>query len=1044
MASTGEENVASSLAENPAPPKDLQKSCLKWNFIFTTSCVFAVLLDPLFLYIPILNDHIKCLKLDNNLKITALILRSVTDLFYIANIIFQVCRFENCSPSIKRFLPESCSSKLITSLIKSFRELLPEVSNEVPKPSITKEIRESSIIVDILAILPLPQVVILIFFSKMRASRSFRKLMNFLVMVQYVPRVLRIYISCKKSKKPFKGQIALWVKGVLNFFLYILVSHVLGAFWYFFAIQRMTSCWQHACRYENGCDPTSFDCNDHHTLRNITVLNDLCSINPSNTDLFDFGIYLNVLQSGILWSTNYPLKFLNSFSWGLRNLSSLASNLQPSTNTWEILFVTFISVIGLLLFVYLIGNLQTYVLLDTERLESHRRKMKIEQKLTEKVGPDVEKWLFENGIPMSTKSEVMSKVRQELEENSDIDVKKEILSILPHELQNYIESCTPLSRLRKVPRPHASLATSSLNGFSNNNFNGGVTLQQNDNFEVPLLRNMDEQVLREISKHLKPKRYENDIIIKEGEPLEMMLFIVDGCVIIEKTDCSHKLERSAGDFYGEKLLVWPSWTSFHEGTRPIATESVSASYKVEALVLLASDMASIGTKFRSHFNKLEMSHLTDSEWELLTCDKVAMLQQVPKLRAMDKQVLKAMAEHLLPVYHGRDFNIIQENRPLSMMFFVTRGEVMIKNNGKGRAPFFGEELVEWVLDKSFPEMLPLSTCTATVVSNDAEILYLKADVLKNFVSNNNFASHFSRIASEIDLFTFVRLTRLKKVKIFQKMEKEVLEALSKLLKPKTYRAANTYIIREKEPLEMMFFVVSGVVSIERSDSTTIEGPQTREMGGFYGEELVHWVTTWASHSYFPAELPLATGSALRGPRPVKILALTADDLKSVVSDFKSKLFTRETQITLPPYLPSEPLTGDLLTMLKNVERLKHMDEQVLKEISEHLRVEKYQDQYIIGLNESVEKMFFILRGVVAVTNEYWTEHRNEAERSNHSGDDLIDYWVRSKDTAFPKELPISALSFRAIGEVKVLVLMANDLARVQPCRIRSKTFLRRN
>ncbi|XP_034202397.1 cyclic nucleotide-gated ion channel 1-like isoform X6 [Prunus dulcis] len=907
MASTGEENVArfsfhnfNSLAENPAPPKDLQKSCLKWNFIFTTSCVFAVLLDPLFLYIPILNDHIKCLKLDNNLKITALILRSVTDLFYIANIIFQVCRFENCSPSIKRFLPESCSSKLITSLIKSFRELLPEVSNEVPKPSITKEIRESSIIVDILAILPLPQVVILIFFSKMRASRSFRKLMNFLVMVQYVPRVLRIYISCKKSKKPFKGQIALWVKGVLNFFLYILVSHVLGAFWYFFAIQRMTSCWQHACRYENGCDPTSFDCNDHHTLRNITVLNDLCSINPSNTDLFDFGIYLNVLQSGILWSTNYPLKFLNSFSWGLRNLSSLASNLQPSTNTWEILFVTFISVIGLLLFVYLIGNLQTYVLLDTERLESHRRKMKIEQKLTEKVGPDVEKWLFENGIPMSTKSEVMSKVRQELEENSDIDVKKEILSILPHELQNYIESCTPLSRLRKVPRPHASLATSSLNGFSNNNFNGGVTLQQNDNFEVP------------------------------------------------------------------------------------------------------------------------------------------------KLRAMDKQVLKAMAEHLLPVYHGRDFNIIQENRPLSMMFFVTRGEVMIKNNGKGRAPFFGEELVEWVLDKSFPEMLPLSTCTATVVSNDAEILYLKADVLKNFVSNNNFASHFSRIASEIDLFTFVRLTRLKKVKIFQKMEKEVLEALSKLLKPKTYRAANTYIIREKEPLEMMFFVVSGVVSIERSDSTTIEGPQTREMGGFYGEELVHWVTTWASHSYFPAELPLATGSALRGPRPVKILALTADDLKSVVSDFKSKLFTRETQITLPPYLPSEPLTGDLLTMLKNVERLKHMDEQVLKEISEHLRVEKYQDQYIIGLNESVEKMFFILRGVVAVTNEYWTEHRNEAERSNHSGDDLIDYWVRSKDTAFPKELPISALSFRAIGEVKVLVLMANDLARVQPCRIRSKTFLRRN
>ncbi|CAL9007878.1 unnamed protein product, partial [Prunus brigantina] len=975
---------SNTITENPAPPEDLQKSCLKWNFIFITSCVFGVFLDPLFLYIPLLNQDLKCLRLDNTIKITALVLRSVTDLFYIANIIFQVCRFENCSPLIKRFLPQSCTS------------------------NITKEIWESSIIVDILAILPLPQVVILILFSKTRASRSLRKLMNFLVMVQYVPRVLRIYLSCKKSKKPFKGHIALWVKGLLNFFLYILVSHVLGAFWYFFAIQRMTSCWQHACRYANGCDPTSFDCHAHHASRNITVLNDLCPINTPDPTLFDFGIYLSVLQSGILWSTNYPLKFLNSFCWGLRNLSSLASNLQPSTNAWEILFVTFISIVGLLLFVYLIGNLQTYVQLDTERLESHRRKMKIEQKLTEKVGPDVELWLSENGIPLRKKSEVMAKVRQELEENSDIDVKKEILSIIPPKLQNYIKShCTPLSRLKKVC-------------------------------------NMDEQVLIEISKHLKPKRYTNDIIIREGERLEMMLFIVDGRVIIEKRDCSRVLRRHAGEVYGEKLLGWPSWTSFHEGA-PFATESVRANYEVEALVLLASDMARIGSRFRPHFDNLEVSHQTDSYWELLTSDRVDLLQQVPALGAMDKQVLKAMSELLLPGRYRRDGNIVEENRTLGMMFFVTRGEV-ISNNEKGRAGnFFGEELVEWVLDKSFPQMLPLSTCTVTVVSNDAEILYLKAEVLKNFVYNHNFTSHFSRIASEIDLFTFVRLTRLKKVKIFQKMEKEVLEAISKRLKPKTYRAANTYIIREKEPLEMMFFVVSGVVSIERSDSTTIEGPQTREMGGFYGEELVDWVTTWVSHSSFPAQLPSATGSALRGPRPVKILSLTADDLKSVVSKFKSKLFTtRETQITLPTYLPSEPLTLDRLTMLRNVERLKHMDEQVLKEMSEHLRVEKYQDEYIIGLNEPMEKMFLILRGVVAVTNEYWTQYSNEAECSNHSGDDLIDYWLRSEDTAFPEELPISAFSFRAIGEVEVLVLMADDLARVQPRRIRSKTFLPRN
>ncbi|KAI5346208.1 hypothetical protein L3X38_014087 [Prunus dulcis] len=111
-----------------------------------------------------------------------------------------------------------------------------------------------------------------------------------------------------------------------------------------------------------------------------------------------------------------------------------------------------------------------------------------------------------------------------------------------------------------------------------------------------------------------------------------------------------------------------------------------------------------------------------------------------------------------------------------------------------------------------------------------------------------------------------------------------------------------------------------------------------------------------------------------------------------------------------------------------------MDEKVLKEISEHLRPRKYEDEDIIQLNKPMEMMFFIVKGVVAVTNEYWKHYRNEAARSNHSGDDLIEYWARSKYTVFFAELLLSPFSFRAIGEVEVLVLTANDLAKVQPRR----------
>lgn len=50
--------------------------------------------------------------------------------------------------------------------------------------------------------------------------------MNFFVVMQYVPRVLRIYLSCKELNSTPNGKTAIWIKGVLNFFMYILASHV--------------------------------------------------------------------------------------------------------------------------------------------------------------------------------------------------------------------------------------------------------------------------------------------------------------------------------------------------------------------------------------------------------------------------------------------------------------------------------------------------------------------------------------------------------------------------------------------------------------------------------------------------------------------------------------------------------------------------------------------------------------------------------------------------------------------------------------------------
>ena len=76
--------------------------------------------------------------------------------------------------------------------------------------------------------------------------------------------------------------------------------------------------WHIACTKHIGCNPSSFKC--QHSLRNHTFLNDYCPVEPPNTTLFDFGIFLNALQSGTVASKDFPRKFAYCFWWGLRNL----------------------------------------------------------------------------------------------------------------------------------------------------------------------------------------------------------------------------------------------------------------------------------------------------------------------------------------------------------------------------------------------------------------------------------------------------------------------------------------------------------------------------------------------------------------------------------------------------------------------------------------------------------------------------------------------------------------------------------------------------
>ncbi|XP_048437645.1 cyclic nucleotide-gated ion channel 1 isoform X2 [Pyrus x bretschneideri] len=491
-----------------------------WSKMFVISCAIAVSLDPFFFYIPVVVEEQKCIRKDTSLRTVALLLRSLTDMTFIIHILHEV-----------RVTSTNTTAVAI------------------------------SILVDFLAILPIPQV-------------------------------YRIHLTSKKLK-PKAGK---WAKGAFNFFLYILASHITGAFWYFYSIQREISCWHRACMHH----PTTPACMSTYlcdgttptTSRNISFLGEKCPTNPTNATLFDFGMFSSALESGTTQSMNIPPRIFYSFWWALRNLSSFGQNLQTSTYVWENGLAILICVMGLLLFLYLIGNVQTFIQLATMKSEEKRLDSVLSMKMQRK-GVDIHMWMDKNGIrDKHMKTGIMKNIEQILKGNEDVDM-EHLFSMLHW-------------RVRKSIKHHLCMDTIK---------------------KVPLLHNLDEQVLQAVCGNLKQVRYaEDSFIVREGEPLDKMLFITQGIAWIYASSSSNTggngcLQKT--DFYGEQLLSWALKSSSFSDI-PISTRTVKSHTKVEAFALMAVDVKCVVSRLWWHFSK-EMSNSEDprpEQWELLAASSI--------------------------------------------------------------------------------------------------------------------------------------------------------------------------------------------------------------------------------------------------------------------------------------------------------------------------------------------------------------------------------------------------------------------------------------
>ncbi|KAK9143993.1 hypothetical protein Syun_013393 [Stephania yunnanensis] len=496
----------------------------RWNKIFVISCVIAVSLDPLFFYIPVIDSEKNCLSLDKKLEITACVLRFFTDVFYILHIIFQF-RTGYIAPSSRVF----GRGDLVEDLVL-----------------IAKRYLASYFLIDILAVLPLPQVVILIVIPKMRGSAALntKNLLRLIVILQYFPRIIRIYPLSKEVTRT-SGIITetAWAGAAFNLFLFMLASHIFGGLWYLFSIERNDTCWRKACGNTTGCITSTLYCGDGSKTGGNPFLNVTCPYKESDNGSFDFGIYLDALQSGVVQSRDFPQKLLFCFWWGLRSLSSLGQNLETSTYVWEICFAVVISISGLVLFALLIGNMQTYLQSNTVRLEEMRVKRR-----------DAEQWMSHRLLPENLRERIRRYDQYRWQETRGVD-EENLLYNLPKDLRRDIKRHLCLALLMRVP----------------------------------MFEKMDDQLLDAMCDRLKPALYtEESFIVREGDPVDEMLFIMRGKLLSVTTNGGrtgffNSDYLKAGDFCGEELLTW-ALDPHSSSNLPISTRTVQAHTEVKALL----------------------------------------------------------------------------------------------------------------------------------------------------------------------------------------------------------------------------------------------------------------------------------------------------------------------------------------------------------------------------------------------------------------------------------------------------------------------------
>ncbi|WOH13467.1 hypothetical protein DCAR_0832977 [Daucus carota subsp. sativus] len=436
---------------------------------------------------------------------------------------------------------------------------------------------------DVYVIFPVPQAVYWLILPKLLKEGKVESVMTItqtIFLLQFFTKLYHSFYLMRGVKK-VTGYIfgTAWWGLILNLIAYFLASHVSGGFWYILAMQRVAECLKKQCLESKHCETLSWTCPReicYSSFANLCLANSTMKANFStcmdqNGD-FPYGNYAFVLP--LVIKNSNVVKILYSDLWGLMSLSTMGSNFTPTSRSIEVIFAIIMVLAGLALFTCLIGNIQVFFYSVTPR----RRQMQLRYR-------DIKWWMERRQLPL----ELRERVRlYELERWKSIGGQDEmqLMKNMPDGLRRDIKRYLCLDLVRKVP----------------------------------LFDNLDDLILDHICDRVIPMIYSKDEkILKEGEPVQRMVFIVKGYVLRRQNITKGMVTTTLiepGGFIGDELISWCLRMPFVDRFPP-SSATFTCLDPIEAYGLDSDQLQYITNHFRYTFLRGELKYKTryySSNW----------------------------------------------------------------------------------------------------------------------------------------------------------------------------------------------------------------------------------------------------------------------------------------------------------------------------------------------------------------------------------------------------------------------------------------------